>query len=65
MQTPVYGRQGILPALPRTLHMESGIMGKRRLSARDDRADFLNNFRLAVFLFRGIFQIEYSVFSAC
>ena len=64
MQTPVYGKQGILPALPRAVHLESGILGKRRLSDRDDRADFFNRFRLAVFLFRGIFQIKFSVFSA-
>lgn len=44
--------------------MESGIVGKRRLSARDARADFLNNFRLAVFLFRDIFQIKFSMIAA-
>lgn len=52
MQTTVSGKQGILPALSRALHLESGIMGKRRLSDSDDYADFINNFRLALFLFR-------------
>ncbi len=58
MQTPFYGKQGILPALSRALHLESGIVGKRRPSAGDDYADFLNNFRLAFILFRGYFQID-------
>jgi hypothetical protein len=58
MQTTVSGKQGILPALPSALHMESGIMGKRRLSDRNDRADIFNRFRLALFLFRDIFQIK-------
>ena len=64
MQTTVSGKQGNLPELPCSVHLESGISGKRRLSAGDDRADFSNYFRLAIFLFRNIFQIRCSVFSA-
>jgi len=58
LQTPVSGKQGILPALPCALHMESGIMGERRLSAGDDSADFLGRFLLAVSLVRDFFQVS-------
>jgi len=58
MQTPVSGKQGILRALPSALHLGSGIVGKRRLPDRNDRADFSNRFRLALFLFRDIFQVK-------
>jgi hypothetical protein len=58
MQTPVYGKQGILPALSRALHLESGILGKRRLFVGDDRTDFYTGFSMAGFLFRDIFQIN-------
>jgi hypothetical protein len=58
MQAPVSGKQGILPALPCALHMESGIMDKRRLPAGDGSANFHGRFSLAVFLFRDFFQIR-------
>ncbi len=57
MQTPVSGKQGILPELPRAIHLESGIVGKRRLSGCDDSADLCDYFCLAIFLFRSFFQI--------
>ena len=46
MQTTFFGGQGILPEMPAALHLESGILGKRRLSDRDDSSAA----RLAVFI---------------
>jgi len=62
LQTPVSGKQGILPELSRALHLESGILGKRRLSVGDDSADFYGFIRLALFLFRDFFREINSIF---
>jgi hypothetical protein len=59
MQTSVSGKQKNLPELRRALHMESGIMGKRRLSDDDDPADFYDSLHLALFLFRIFFQVRH------
>jgi len=54
MQTPLSGKSGILPALPRALHLESGILGKSGLSVADDSAAFCDDFVL-VFSFSRLF----------
>lgn len=36
MQASVFGKQGILPKMSAALHLESGILGKCRLSFADD-----------------------------
>ena len=58
MQTPVSGRKGILPELPRTLHVESGIVGKYGLPAGDDSAAFSADFVLDVFISRLFYKIN-------
>jgi hypothetical protein len=58
LQTPVHGKQGILPELPRALHMESGILDKPRLPAGDDPADLRRHFSMDFLLFRDCFQIN-------
>jgi hypothetical protein len=60
MQASVYGAQRILFALPRALHLESGILGERRLFAGDDSAAFPDDFLLAVSLFRFFVQMRES-----
>jgi hypothetical protein len=50
MQASVYDKPGILPALSRALHLESGILGKRRLSFNDDSAAVFDDSLLAVFV---------------
>jgi hypothetical protein len=47
-----------MPALPRTLHLESRILGKRRLSFGDGRAAFFDDFILAVFSFRTFYAMK-------
>jgi hypothetical protein len=58
LQAPVSGREAILPALSRAIHLESGIVGKCRLSAGDDRAAFFNDFILAAFLFWNFYAMR-------
>jgi hypothetical protein len=58
MQTPVYGAQRILSALPGALHLESGILGKRRLFGGDGVAAFRDDFLLAVSFFRFFVQMN-------
>jgi hypothetical protein len=58
VQASVYGAQRVLPNLSRALHLESGILGECRLSGSDGFATFLNNFLLAVFLFRNFLQMN-------
>ncbi len=58
MQASVYGASGILPALSRTLHLESGIVGERRLSAGDDCAASDNNSALGIFIFPVFIQVK-------
>jgi hypothetical protein len=55
VQTPVFGTQRILPALPGALHLESRIVGKFGLFARNDFAAFRNDIIL-VFLFFQLFS---------
>jgi hypothetical protein len=55
VQASVYGAQRVLPELPRALHLESGIVGERRLFGGDGSTAFLNDFLLAVSLFRIFF----------
>ena len=59
MQASVYGKRRILPALSRALRLESGILGKRRLSNRNDSAGFHRNFLLDFSFSRSIFQIVF------
>jgi hypothetical protein len=54
MQASFSGSQRRMRALPRTLHMESGIAGKSRLLAANDHSFVSDDFFLA-FLFYGIF----------
>ncbi len=58
VQASVYDTQGILPALPRALHLESGILDKRRVSFGDDSAAVFDDFLLAVFIFRISFPMR-------
>ena len=58
MQTSLSGKQGVLPALSRALHMESGVLDKFRLSFTDDFAALRNDFVMAVFLFRLFYKIR-------
>ncbi len=52
MQTSVSGKQRILPEMSRALHLESGIVGKRRLSFADDAVSaIVSAVFLAVFLY--------------
>jgi len=56
MQTSVYGKQGILPALPRTIHVESGVKNEYGLPFNDDRrAAVSNDFVLDVYVYGNIF----------
>ena len=55
MQASVFGAEGVLPALSRTLHLEPGILGERRLSVGNDSAAVCYDFFLAVFLFGNYF----------
>ncbi len=61
MQASVYGKRGILPALSRALHLESGILGKFGLSFGDDSAAVFDDFLLAVFVSRIFYQINSTV----
>ena len=63
MQASVYDKPRILSALPRTLHLESGIVGKSRLSCADDCAAFFDAFILAVYLFGISFRMKYKIFA--
>lgn len=58
MQASVYGGQRILPELPGAIHLESGIIGERRLSAGDDRAARSDDFTLGFLIFRVFVQIK-------
>jgi hypothetical protein len=60
MQASFYGKPGILPALSRAIHLESGILGKRRLSFNDDSTAVFDDFLLVVFISRSFFQIDTS-----
>jgi len=51
VQASVYGAERILPALPGTLHLESGILGECRLSDGDGRAARLDDFALGFSFF--------------
>ncbi len=57
MSPPVYGEQRILLILPRTLHLESRIVGKFGLFGADDSAAFRDD----IFLVFSIFGIFYVV----
>jgi hypothetical protein len=59
MQASVYGKPGILPALSRALHLESGIMGKCRLSFGDDSPAVFADFLLVVFISRIFYQVNF------
>ncbi len=59
MQASVYGKPGILPALPGALHLESGILGKCGLSDDDDSAAVPADFLLVVFVSRCFYEIDY------
>jgi hypothetical protein len=59
MQASVYGNGEILPALPRALHLESGILGKCRLSFGNDSSAIFDDFLLAFSFSRSIFQIDF------
>lgn len=50
LQKAFFSGERILPALPRALHVEPGIMGKYGLPADDDRAARYDAFILVVFL---------------
>ncbi len=59
MQTPFSGKSGILPELPRALHLESGIVGKYGLSDGNGCGPaFSDAFVLDVFLSRRFYQIN-------
>jgi hypothetical protein len=58
MQTSFSGKQGILPELSRTIHLESGIVGKSGLSPADDSADFSDDFILDVFIYGLFYKIS-------
>jgi hypothetical protein len=57
VQTPLSGNQGILPALPRALHLESGKLRQSGLPAGDDPAAFSADFILAVFVFGDFYTV--------
>ena len=61
MQASVYGKRGILPALSRALHLESGILGKYRLSFADDFTVVFDDFLLAIFISWSFHQIDSTV----
>jgi hypothetical protein len=58
LQTTVSGGKGILSKLSRTLYLESGIVGERRLSFGDDRAAFSDDFVLVISVSRFFYSIE-------
>jgi hypothetical protein len=58
MQASLYGKSGILPTLSRTLHLESGILGKCGLSVDDDITAIPDDFFLVVFIFGSFYQIK-------
>ena len=61
MQTTLFGGQGILPEMPAALHLESGILGKCRLSDGDDCfAARLDIFILVFLLCRDFYEINQS-----
>lgn len=60
MSPPVYGEQGVLLILSRTLYLESGIVGKFGLSRADDSADFCDAFLLVFSLFGIFYRIIFS-----
>lgn len=62
MQKTLPRKQGVLPELSRTLHLESGIVGKCRLPRRNDRLGFSARYFLAFYPPRRIFQVK--IFSA-
>ncbi len=57
MQASVYGKRRVLPALSHALHLESGILGKRRLPGGNDSTAVFNDFLLAVFVSRIFYQV--------
>jgi hypothetical protein len=59
MQASVFDAEGILPALSRAIHLEPGILGKRRLSVGDDSAAVCYDFFLDVFLFGNYFSVVF------
>ena len=58
LQASVSGRKGILSEMSRALYLESGIVDKCRLPDSNDRAALLDDFVLAVLLFRSFYAIE-------
>jgi hypothetical protein len=50
MQATFFGGQGILPEMPAALHLESGILGKCRLSDGDDYSAARLDVSILVFL---------------
>ena len=61
MQTPFSGKRGILPALPRAIHVESGIVGKRRLpDGNDCHPAFFNDFVLDVYVSRNFCKMIFT-----
>lgn len=50
MPAALSSRQGVVPELPGTLHMEPGKLRKRRLSTVDDAADLIDGPFLDIFV---------------
>lgn len=60
MQASLFGKRRILPALPRTLYVESGILDERRLPLNDDgRAAASGAFILAVFVYGNFLSMNF------
>ncbi len=58
MQKAFSRGQGILSALSRTIHLESGIHRKLGMSRRHDPAALYSNLVLAVFLLRNFYAVK-------
>jgi hypothetical protein len=61
MQASVYGKHGVLSTLSRALRLESGILGKYRLSFADDFTVVFDDFLLAIFISWSFHQIDSTV----
>ena len=60
MQTALPRKRRILPALPRTLYVEPGILGESRMSRFDDFAGFRDDSFLVFSFSRSFYSINFA-----